>query len=132
MDNAEVIVRNATIEDKNFIMSSWLEGQYWGSAYWKQMNQDDFFEMYAKLIAYRLSNTDTQVQVAVTKEDDLIISALVYNDSAIYWAYSKKDYRGKGILNLLMKDKEFKTYSADTKPGHAIGKKKNLKFNPSI
>ena len=132
MDNAEVIVRTATIEDRNFILSSWLEGQYWGSAYWKQMNQDDFFKGYAALIEYRLFDPTTQVIVAVTKQDDLIIGAIVYKDSAIQWAYCKKDYRGKGILNLLMKDKKFTTYSADTKPGHAIAKKKQLTFNPFI
>lgn len=132
MDSEEVIVRPATIQDKNFILSSWLEGQYWGSTYWKQMNQDDFFKGYAALIEFRLFNPETQVNVAVTKHDDLIIGALVYKDSAIQWAYCKKDYRSKGILNLLMKDKQFSTYSADTKPGHAIGKKKQLKFNPFV
>lgn len=132
MSNAEVIVRQATIQDKNFIMSTWLRGQYWGSSYWKQMNQDDFFKQYASLIELRLFSPLTHVDVAVTKKDDLLIATLVYTDTAIQWAYCKEDYRGEGILNLLMKNKVFTTYSADTKPGHAIGKKKQIKFNPFI
>ncbi len=110
-------------------MATWLRGQYYGSAYWKQMPQDLYFAEYAKKIEFIIHRTF--IDVAVLKEDpSFIIGFLVHYGPMAYWAYIKKDYRSKGILNLLLKDKGLVAYSGDTKAAAAIAKKKQMIFNP--
>ncbi len=127
--DAQVIVRQGVIEDKDFILSTWLRGQFWGSNYWKQMPQDLYFKEYAKKIIPIIANS--YIEVAVLQEDpSFIIGFLVHYGPMAYWAYIKKDYRSKGILNLLLKDKGLVAYSGDTKAAAAIAKKKQMIFNP--
>ena len=133
MSQAKVVLRQVNKGDKDFVMNSWLEGQYWGSQYWQTMKQDVFFREYARVITQLLSTPTAKIEVATFEDEpDSIIGILVYDGPVIYWAYVKKDYRSKGVLNLMLSGKDFEVYTSSTKPGVAVAKKKGLIFNPLI
>lgn len=124
-----VVTREAQESDRSFVVSNWIKSQYYGSPHWSQMDYTDFREHYAPIIAAML--LDSRVDVAVLEDaPELILAFLVYKGTTIHWAYTKKDYRSKGLLNLLLKNKAFTTVTSTTLPGNAIRKKKKLKFNP--
>src|ERR1700723_2397489 len=108
MADAKVIVRYYRPEDKAFIMSTWLRGQYWGEEYWHSMEQNRFFEQYSKYIEKLLGLYYTEIHCAVLEDDPTCILAyLVKADDIIYWAYTKKDYRKTGLMKLLQGDTQF-------------------------
>lgn len=130
-DAAKVVIRKGIPEDKDFILDSWCKGQYYGSPYWVQIPKHIFHNQFATRIVRLLSKSNTSIDVAVLSEDpNTIIGFIVYSGSALHWAYTKNDYRGYGILNLLLKDKDIQIVTSTTLPGAAITKKKKFIFNP--
>lgn len=129
MSDAKVIVRKAEPQDKDFVMDSWVRGQYHGSPYWSQMPKDLFYKYYSGHIRNLLSSA--KVEVAVLSDDPtIILGFLVTSGTAIHWAYTKLDYRGQGIQKMLINGREFKSVTSTTLPGASITKKKKLIFNP--
>ena len=130
-DDAEIIVRSVEWGDKDFVFSTWLRGQYWGSDYFLNMEQDEYFADYAKRITRYLTRPGTQVDCAVLKDDpEVVLGYIVYNDQHLFWSYTKRDFRKQGVLKLLLKNMDFETYSGHTKVGLAIGRRRGMKFNP--
>ncbi len=126
-----VVVRPAEVNDKDFVFSTWLKGNYWGSKYFGAMPQHQYFLQYAKNIQRLLDLPGTKVDVAVSEEDPvLVLGYSVYNNQALYWCYVKKDYRKKGICNELLKNMDFVSYVGHTPIGADIAKNKELYFDP--
>lgn len=123
-----VTLRAAKSEDKDFVMSTWLRGQYWGSDYWNGMSQDVYFKEYGTNVQRLLDKSGTQVDIA--EAEGVILGYIVYNDQVLFWSYVKKDYRNQGILKSLVKNMDFVSTISTTKIGRAITKKKGLEFNP--
>ncbi len=133
MSDAQVIVRQAKPNDKDFVMDSWIRGQYHGSPYWSQMPKDLFYKHYSKHINKILAIPQTGIYIAVLAEDpDMILGFIVMTLNTLHWAYTKNDYRGQGIQRLLTKGLPITTVSSTTLPGASITKKKKLIFNPFI
>lgn len=131
MEDARIIVRPAKQSDNDFIFNSWLTGQYYGDWHYSQMPKDLFFLKFKTRLEAILSQRDTEVRVAVLEDDpDMILAYQVSLNDILHWAYTKSDYRGKSLQNLLARNKVFKTSTAITKPGAAILKKKQITFNP--
>lgn len=129
----KIVIREAIEKDKNIVLSTWLKGQYWGSDYWKVMDQDEYFKDYGKYVSQLICRPGTKIDCAVIADaPDVVIGYIVYNDQHIYWGYVKKDYRKHGILNMLIKDMDFTTFTARTKIGDIVARKKMLTFNPII
>lgn len=127
----KIVIRPVKPEDKDLVFSTWLKGQYWGSDYFHAMEQDQYFKEAGKDITSKICKPGTMIDCAVLEDaPDLVIGYIAYNDQTLYWSYVKKDYRGQGILNLLLKNMDFTEFSGHTKAGLAIGKKKKLNFNP--
>jgi hypothetical protein len=126
-----VVIRPAIRGDRNYILNSWLHNQYWSCRYFQAMPQDLFFKEYTGNITRLLSNPDAKIDVAtLDSEPSLILGYLVYAGDCVFWAYVKRDYRGKGILHLMLKDKEFKYFTANTPASLDIGKHMKMTFNP--
>ena len=126
---ALVVIRKSKPEDMALVESNWIKSQYWGSPHWSQMDFQEFRSNYAPVISKMLKSAT--IELAVLSDDtDMILGFIAYNGPILYWAYTKKDYRGKGILNLLLKNKSFTATTSTTLPGNAIRKKKKMKFNP--
>src|ERR1700677_3231522 len=121
MADAKVIVRYWKPEDKSFIMSTWLRGQYWGEDYWHDSNQEIFFKQYSAKIAALIPLYNTKIHCAVLEDDpSCILAYLVSSDDVIYWAYTKKDYRKTGLMKLLCGNKKFKYCNSITKMGRRV------------
>lgn len=128
-DSATVVIRKSKPADTDFVVSSWLRSQYFGSPYWSQMPEDLFYKHYRPLVQDILK--DSLVDLAVLSDSpDTILGFLVYSNNTAHWCYTKKDYRGQGILNILLKDKNITQVSSTTLPGAGIRRKKKLTFNP--
>lgn len=95
------------------------------------MDQDLYYKEYSKHIERLINKPGTMIDVAVLEDaPDLDIGYIVYNNQTLYWASVKRDYRKQGILNTLLKNMDFTTYTGSTPVGLAIGKKKKLIYNP--
>jgi hypothetical protein len=127
----KVVIRSAEKTDKDFVMSTWLKGNFWSSTYFSAMEQDEYFKEYGKNIQRILDTPGTKVDAAVLEDaPSVVIGYLVYNDQVLHWAYCKRDYRKKGIFNILIKNMDFVSFTGNTPVGLAIARKKKLNFNP--
>ncbi len=129
----KVVVRPCTLEDKSIILATWLKGNYWGCDYYHRMEQDLYFQEFAKKIHKILNKPGTQIDVAVLEEAPaIVLGYIIYNDQVLYWAYTKRHYRKEGILSALLANMDFEYFTGNTPIGLSIGKKKNLKYNPLL
>jgi GNAT superfamily N-acetyltransferase len=125
------VLRAPTPADKNFILATWLKGQYWGSTYFRQIPKDEYFRDYPATIISILSTPGAELLIACDRaRPEWIVGFSVLKGSALYWIHVRKDYRGKGIGRLLLGGHEIKTVKALTKIGRTIAMKKGLTFNP--
>jgi len=127
----KVIVRPVTKQDKGIVFSTWLKGNYFGCKYFNEMDQDLYFKEYGQYIQDLLDKPGTKVDVAVFEDAPTVdVGYIVYNDQTLYWAYTKRQYRKQGIFNILIQNMDFVRFTGSTPVGLAIGKKKQLEFNP--
>lgn len=130
---AKVVVRSGIPEDRDFIFNSWINGQYWSSNYWKAMPEQLFRDNFSKIILKTLANPACTVKVAVMSDaPQTILSFSVSHNDSLFWCYTKKDYRGSGLLNLLLSTLSIKTVASTTLAGASIAKKKKFVFNPFL
>ncbi len=131
--NAQVSIRKGVPSDKDFILDTWCRGQYYGSPHWRQVPVQVFHKAYASHVISLLAKPSTSVAVASLADDpDTILGFIVHTGSVLHWAYTKNDFRGQGILNLLLKGKQIESVTSTTLPGAAITKKMKLTFNPFL
>lgn len=131
MDELKVITRSAILSDKDFVVNHWLPGQYWGSWYHSQMDEATYSGIYLQKIYQILQNPKTEILIAGVENDpNTCFGFIVFGGDILNWIYVRPEYRGKGIANLLMKGKGFKSCTGITRPGAAIAKKKKIEFNP--
>lgn len=130
-ESAKIVVREIVIEDKGFILSTWLRGNYYGSDYFRQMDKETYFKEYVQVISHLLYNPLTKILVASLDGDpNTVFGYVVYQGPVLIWAFTKKDYRGRGIFNMLISNAGITTAANITKAGAAIIKKKGYAFNP--
>jgi len=131
MDQAEVIVRKAVSADHNHIIRTWMLGAYWGSSYFREMEQNRFCKHYEEHIKCCMSKA--QMRVACLKdEEDFSIGFVVHSGPIVHWIYVRPDYRNKGICNLLLGKEKYEFASSITPPGADISRKKNWIIDPFI
>ncbi len=131
MSEVKLVIRTVGPTDQGLIFSTWLKGQYWGSEYWLRMEQDEYFKDYSSLITSYICKPGTGIDCAVLADaPDVVIGYIVFKDQHLYWGYVKSDFRKQGVMNMLLKNMDFETYSGSTRAGHVIAKKKKLNFNP--
>lgn len=129
----KVVIRLVQINDKAFIFSSYLHGNYYGHKYFNQMDKEVYFESAAQFLKDILLRSDTQIDVATLEDDfDHILGFIIYQGKNILWVYVKNDYRKSGIARMLYENKGFTTITNATKSGAAIAKKLGLIFNPFV
>lgn len=130
-DEIKIVIRPVLPEDRNFILSSWLKGNYFGNFYFGQMPQAVYFEEYAKLILKILADETTDVSVACDEHNpSWIVGFSVSNRENIHWIHVKKEFRNRGIATLLLSGKNITTSKSTTKVGRIISEHKGLIFNP--
>lgn len=128
---AQIILRQANVKDKNFILSTWLKGQYFGNSFFRNIPQYLYFEAYAKVITKILCTPGVDINIACDIESpDWIVGYSVFKGEEIYWMHVRKDYRRQKLATLLITEQKPKVIKAYTKVGQIIAQRKGLIFNP--
>lgn len=98
-------IRTSTLEDKNFIMATFLRGLYYGETHWTQVPKQIFMDNYKIIIESVLAHPNTMVLVACDVEDPTVIfgySIVSLDLNTIHWCYVKSRFRNKGIAKSLV------------------------------
>lgn len=107
MDNFQGLydVRDAKIEDANFVLATFLRGLYYGESWYSAIPKDIFMNNYKRVAVAMLANPNNIVKIACLKEDpDVILgySILSADYQVIHWCFVKKAWRKKGIARSLV------------------------------
>lgn len=132
MDDQEtIVIRDPLPADKNFILSTWLKGQYFGNSFYTQMPEDMYYREYSKHIIEIMSRDGVEIRIACSAQDSSwIVGFSVFKGDTLHWIHVKRDYREKGIGTILLHNAPITTVTAITKIGLAILQNKGLIFNP--
>lgn len=126
-------IRAMKEEDKNFILSTFKRGLYYGDSWFSLIPQDIFMKNYGKVCEELLNRR--VVLVACLKEDaDVIIgySITTKDQSTVDWVFVKNMWRKKGIGKSLVPN-NFTVVTHLTKLGLSLlSKFPNCIFNPFI
>lgn len=93
------------------------------------MDKDSYMDLYSDHIKGLFANPRIQIEIAALSDDpDQIVGYIVFLGATLFWAYVKKDYRGKKIFNLLFNGKCLDAIIKTTSWSITISKSKNLKL----
>lgn len=129
-----VEIRGLVPDDINFVISTWIRGQRFGSEYFKAMDPEAYYASHKQFITSILSSPCCSIRVACDLEDkDLIYSYVVVwlNDDDVHnlvWAWSRPSFRKQGFINKLLYGLTIGYVGSLTEIGDRIRTAKNLKF----
>jgi GNAT superfamily N-acetyltransferase len=121
-------IRPGKAEDKAFIISTWVRGQYYGDAWFTAIDTEAYYMNYSKYLEALLIKSDITV-ACLSEDEDIILGYAVSSPGELHWVFVKKPWRAQGIARSLVAA-DVTTITSITKPGLAIAKKHNWKFNP--
>lgn len=129
-----ISVRDAVPADDSFILSTWLKRLYHDNdekSYIGEMNSDDFYLNYEKVIKYILKKPAVWVRIACLKDDpDVIVGYAVIEKNILHWVYTKKGWRELGIAKKLVPP--YITHFTHLTDTARIIKPKEWIFNPFL
>lgn len=134
-----IVVRDYCLNDRNFVLATWLRGLYYGDSWFSQIPKGIFMENHHKALEKVLNSSSTKIKVACLKDDlDTILGYSVYHVSgdemvALDWVFVKSNWRNIGVATSLIPAKT-QAYTQITKAGASIVKVKapHLVFNPYL
>lgn len=126
-----VTIRDAVLDDRNFILATWLKGLRYGNEWFETIDADPYYKVYSKVIENLLDRPDISVKISCLTEDpSVILGYAVYNHDALRWVHVKAAWRNIGIAKSLVPS-DIRVVTHLTKVGLAIFKKyRKAKFNP--
>jgi hypothetical protein len=125
-----VSLRDYTLEDKNFILATWLRGLYYGDSWFSAMKKDTFMQVYHQIVQQILEKEGIKIKIACLKEDpSVILGYVVHSSHAVHWLFVKKAWRNIGLASDLLPE-TVKIVTHLTKVGLIISKRKGFEFNP--
>lgn len=126
-----IAFRGGVLDDRNFILATWLKGLYHGNSWFKQIDPTIFMNKYQKVVFQILNDPHTEVRLAVLKDEpSVILGYSVLGPRTIHWVFVKKSWRKVGIARALCPE-EVDTCTHLTDVGRSL-KPKNMKFDPFI
>jgi len=127
-DKLNVVLRDyIPATDQACLYATWRNAAFYGARRKHQMSAKTFFKRQTTKIDDMLLNAE--VKVACLEDDPtLIIGYSVFTGSHLNWVYVKKDYRNKGIGELLVPKSIETVTDSLTKIGDIIAIKKKLKL----
>lgn len=139
MDNKVPLeIRQATPEDANFILNSWLKS-YRQSNFAKAITNTVYFEGHHKVIRALLKKSSCLI--ACNEQDPnqiygYIVSETVSNIPVVHYAYVKQTFRsmriGQILLNKVKKPEEAGVYTHSTRAAEKLAAKYNLIHHPYL
>lgn len=101
-DGTIIALRPAVESDYPFIAATFLKGLYYGSSYWRKMEQETFFSAYKQILFSRCVQPGTVVLVACDRDDnDLIRGYSILHDNVLHWVHVKQEWRHLGLGRIL-------------------------------
>jgi len=139
-EQLNVIVRDATQEDLPLIYNSWLK-QYRESPFSVGISNSVFYSQHRKVIDHLLSRAI--IKVACDTQDPTKIYSWacgeVYDTPVLHFAYTKKEYRNKGLCKLLLAEFGWSlgnhiitTHFMKYKNSRQQNKEKKIVYNPYL
>ena len=132
---SKITSRSALPSDMPFIYATWLNGQYYGHAYFRAMDKASYYQHYGEYVRRVLASPRTRVHVLTDAGDtDLILGYAISSEDCLYWAFTKKACRRMGLMRSLLLGPlaSVKTTTALTVLGEKLLRKRNWTFNPWI
>lgn len=124
-----LIIRQGRTGDRNFILSTWLMGLYYGNPWFKEIEKDIFMANYHTVVCGLLERS--AIVVAALKEDeDVILGYSVINPPVLHWIFVKEAWRKVGISKHLV-PREIDVTTHLTVLGKKL-KPKHMTFNPFL
>jgi hypothetical protein len=135
-------IRDYRLDDRNFILATWLRGLYYGETLYKEIPKDIFMENYHAILEHYLNRPDVKIKVACLKDDpDIILgytttrTVTIFGDpiQVLDWAFTKSAWRSIGIAKSLLPG-NLRAFTHATKSGMSIAKTKypQLIYNPFL
>ena len=91
--------------DKNFILSTFLKGLYYGDSWFSMIPKDIFMANYKKVAVAMVTSPNNLVAIACLPEDpDVILGYSILNldGTRLSWVFVKSAWRQKGIAKALV------------------------------
>ena len=126
-------VRAFVPDDRNFILSTFVQGLYHGDSWFSKMPKSVFIENYKPVIETVVDNPNNAIQIACLKEDPSVIigySILSGDFQTIHWVYVKKNWRNKGVGRSLVPQHPSTVSHLNTLGESLLSKFTNVIFNP--
>jgi len=127
-------IRDMQELDKNFIIASFLNGNYYGNSWFNMIDKSVFMQNYKQVIEHFINSPNFTVKIACPSDDHSIIigySILSADYQGIMWVYVKKDWRNKRVgTNLLPQFPTYVTHLTDSTKDLVKQKFPNIVFNP--
>ena len=102
-----VSFRPAAETDHSFIFATWLRGLYYGNAFFRQIDKEEFFPVYSRTIQNLIFKPTAEIKIACLKDEpDTILGYSLYEElpplSILHWVFVKPEWRKVGIAQALM------------------------------
>lgn len=126
-----VLIRDAELNDRNFVLSTWIKNQQYSSPVFRGIPKDIFTRNYSKWVDSVFSLAGIQLKVAcLADEPDVILGYAVFTDWCVYYCYVKPAWRRKGIAKQLIPCDTITTVACYTPKGDTIRQKYGWVYNP--
>jgi GNAT superfamily N-acetyltransferase len=140
-----ILIREYKPEDRSFIISTWLKGNYSQMAayrvaanYFVKPVSEAYFKHHGAIIERILNDPTTTIFVACNEEDQgQIFGYAIMGDDCFHWVYTKQVYRRNGIAKKLLEACDFSECSIASHMSNDFGFlskyfKQKVNFNPYI
>lgn len=128
-----VTTRDYTLNDRNFILATFLRGLYYGESWFSKIPKDIFMKNYHNYIERLLESPTVKVRVACLKDDmDIILAYAILStdDTILHWVFAKKAWRSIGLAKSLVPP-TVNAVTHLTNVGESLLKKRQgIDFNP--
>jgi len=124
--NDLMMLRPARESDLPFIMDTWLKTLRVSNDLFKQIDKEAYYSNYPKVVHNLVHNCITTI-CCLRDDDDVILGYSCYTPTTLHWVFVKKQWRGNGIMKLLVND-DIKFISHLTKQFQ----KRHRSFNPFL
>ncbi len=121
--------------DIPFIYATWLKGLYYGNDWFREIDQETYFNKYHQVIEAILFHPHTEIFIACLKDDEeVVLGYSVYSnkgkDAVLHWVFIKSAWRKLGLAKSMVPLNTIECTHL-TKIGKAL-KPEGWKFNPFI
>jgi GNAT superfamily N-acetyltransferase len=96
-------VRPGAATDLGVIYSSWLKGLYYGNDWFREIDQELYFDRYHQAIEAILFRPTTLVRVMALNDDsDVVLGYSVSDGDRLHWVYVRPAWRKLGIAKAII------------------------------